>query len=95
MREKFRAYAKMNKLIIELKNDSMKPTHWRALLAKLGIAVGEQDLTLQHLWEKDLTRHEKIINQTLMVARGEMVLTEILQRLKSYWLTAQLELVQY
>ena len=37
MKELTVKYSKMNKLIIELKNDSMKDKHWRMILSKIGV----------------------------------------------------------
>lgn len=37
MKEKVKNYIKMNKLIMDLKDESMKERHWRQLLSKLKI----------------------------------------------------------
>lgn len=50
---------------------------------------------MQQLWDIDLLRNEKIIEDVLNVARGELVLEEMLRTIKERWAKHELELVKY
>ena len=43
-------YKKVNDLLVELREDSVKPKHWKDLLSKLRIRTKQQDLILADLW---------------------------------------------
>jgi len=74
MKEKLKGYGKINGVLMELKNEAMKPKHWKELLGKMKISQDYNELTLKQLWEEDLFKHEKVINEILATARGEMIL---------------------
>ena len=75
----------MNRLIMELKTDAMKDRHWRQLLMKLKINEPISEVTLAHLWNAELMRYESVVRDIMVVARGEMVLEEMLRAVKEYW----------
>jgi hypothetical protein len=58
-------YKKVNDVLMDLRNDSMKPKHWKDLLAKLKITVKQNDLTLSDLWCADLLGKSKLVNDVL------------------------------
>ena len=95
MKSRLLNYKKMNLIIIELKSEAMKPRHWKKLLDKLKISTSLNELTVGHLWGVDLLRYENPIKDILTVARGEMVLEEMLRGIKEYWNTFELELARY
>ena len=41
----------MNRIIMNLKTEAMKPRHWKDLLKKLKITIPERDITMQNLWD--------------------------------------------
>lgn len=67
-------YYLMNKKIIELKEECMKPRHWKLLLTKLHINVPQNEVTFGKLWKADLNRNEPIFRDVMSIAIGEMVL---------------------
>lgn len=95
MKARFAIYKKMNLLIMELKNDAMKPRHWKTLMTKIKLTMSFNELTLGHLWNCDLLRYENTIKDVMTVARGELVLEEMLRGIKEYWGAFELDLVRY
>ena len=72
------SYYTMNKKIIELKEECMKPRHWKSLLAKLNINIPQNEVTFGRLWKADLNRNDTVFREIMTVAIGEMVLENML-----------------
>jgi len=68
------SFLKMNKKIMELKEESMKPRHWKQLLSKLGLKISQNEVTFNVLWTADLNRNENTVRDILAIASGENVL---------------------
>ena len=47
------------------------------------------------MWNHDIIKYEKIIEDVLTVARGELVVEEMLRIIKEFWTSFELELVRY
>jgi dynein heavy chain 1 len=60
-----KSYKKVNDVLADLRNDAMKPKHWKDLLSKLRITVKYNDLTLNDLWCADLLGRSKAVNDVL------------------------------
>ena len=88
-------YRKVNHLFLELKSEAMKPRHWKKLLNMLKIKVHFQDLILLNLWQADLIKNNKVLNEVLSEARGEMILEEFIRSIKDCWAKYELDLVRY
>ena len=69
----------------DLRNDSMKPKHWKDLLSKLKLTVKFQDLLLGDLWSADLLGRNKAVNDVLSQARGEAILENFINGIKEVW----------
>ncbi|CAD8134930.1 unnamed protein product [Paramecium octaurelia] len=95
MKEKVKNYIKMNKLIMDLKDESMKERHWRQLLSKLKINESLNQLQMQHLWNANLLNYENLAKDIMTVARGEQVLETMISQVKDFWNSFELELVKY
>lgn len=95
MKSRLTNYKKMNALIMELKNEAMKTRHWKTLLSKMKLNVSVGELTLSILWSCDLLKYENHIRDVMTVARGELVLEEMLRNIKEYWNKFELDLVRY
>jgi dynein heavy chain 1, cytosolic len=54
-------YKKFNELLMDLRNDAMKPKHWKDLLGKLHINIKLQDILLGDLWNADLLGKQKVV----------------------------------
>jgi hypothetical protein len=79
-------YYLMNKKIMELKGDYMKPRHWKILIAKLRIDGPQSEVTFGKLWKADLIKNDHIFREITAVATGENVLERMLQGVKDRWL---------
>lgn len=81
---------------MDMKNDSMKERHWKQILQKLKIQnVVFNELTLGQLWNSEPQKYRKQIEEILNIARGEMVLEDMIRKVKDNWNTFELELVRY
>jgi dynein heavy chain 1, cytosolic len=58
-------YKKVNDILSDLRNDAMKPKHWKELLSKLKLNVKFSDLTLSDFWCADLISKSKAVNDVL------------------------------
>ena len=75
----------MNKKIVDLKEDWMKPRHWKMLLSKLRIDVSQNEVTFGKLWKADLNRNDPIYTEITTIAKGENVLERMLTKVKETW----------
>jgi dynein heavy chain 1 len=73
----------------------MKPRHWKNLLNKLNINVPQNEITFGRLWKADLNRNESVFRDIMSIAIGEMVLENMLAKVKEVWLPKDFELVRY
>ena len=73
----------------------MKDRHWKWLLKDLKINKNFQELTLFDLWDCDLTKNKKQVNDILSQAIGENALERFITNIKELWSTHELELVKY
>jgi len=79
-------YKKFNELLDELRDDGMKPKHWKDLLGKLKIQdkskqtviQKKEDLCLYHLWDADILGRQKVVQDVLTQARGEKILEDFI-----------------
>lgn len=83
--------------IIDLKNGSMRPRHWKQLFQKLStFKVPDLDtLTLGQVWEFDLLANEQLVKATLNQALAEQTLEETLQEINFAWDTITFETFNY
>ena len=63
--ENLKNYKKFNDILSDLRNDAMKPKHWKDLLTKLRITTKFSELTLADLWCSDLLGKSKTVNDVL------------------------------
>lgn len=95
MKEKVVQYGKTNRLIMELKSEAMKDRHWRQVLSKLKINESLNSLLIGQLWNANLGAYENYAREVMTVARGELVLENMVLQVKEYWNVFELELVKY
>jgi len=53
------------------------------------------ELTLFDLWDCDLAKNKKVVNDILSQALGENALERFITNIKEFWSTHELELVKY
>jgi len=63
--ESVKKYRKVNDTMAELRSDAMKSRHWKDLQTRLRIKVPFNDLSLSHLWQADLLKHNKTVSDIL------------------------------
>lgn len=73
-------FFQVNVLVVELKSEALKERHWKQLTKKLNVRWVLSDLTLGHVWDVDLIRHEPIVRDIILIAQGEMALEEFLKQ---------------
>ncbi|XP_048259760.1 cytoplasmic dynein 1 heavy chain 1-like isoform X2 [Haliotis rufescens] len=89
------SYAKVNVLIVELKSEALKERHWKQLMRRLNVNWVLSELTLGHVWDIDLQKHEPIVRDIIIVAQGEMALEEFLKQVSEVWRSYELDLINY
>lgn len=55
---------------MDLKDDYMKPRHWKLLMTKLRIDCPQNEITFGRLWKADLNRNDPIYREVLSIATG-------------------------
>ena len=95
IKHRLQRYVKMNATIRELRSDAMKSRHWRIMLGKLRLGQNVNDLLLGVVWDVDLVKNEKVVNEVLQTARGELILEDFLRKVREYWNEFELEMVKY
>ena len=89
------SHIKLNQVVAELKTDALKERHWKQIVQMLKLAVGFNELTLGHLWDANLEKHQPAIKEILGRAQGEMGLEQFLAEVREKWSNYELELVPY
>ena len=64
-KDQLMSYRKTNALFLDLKSEAMKPRHWKTLLSKLKIKEAFNDITLGHLWQANLLKNVKALNEIM------------------------------
>ena len=88
-------YIKMNVHVTSLKSEALKDRHWKTLMKSLGVSWVLSDLTLGEVWEADLSKHAKEVQEVMNVAQGEMGLEEYLRTMREEWNARAVDLVPY
>jgi dynein heavy chain 1 len=79
-------YLKTFHFIQNLKSESMKPRHWRALLKQLGKQeVAYESLTLGDVWNLNFTLNDTVINEMLLRANNEQTIEDNLNNITRQW----------
>ena len=82
IQEQLQGYIKLNQVVAELKTDALKERHWKQIVQMLKLAVGFNELTLGHLWDANLQKHQAAIKEILGRAQGEMGLEQFLAEVR-------------
>ncbi|KAK7504322.1 hypothetical protein BaRGS_00004626, partial [Batillaria attramentaria] len=95
VKKTLQGYAKVNMLIVELKSEALKERHWKQLMRRLAVSWVLSELTLGHVWDIDLQKHEAVVKDIISVAQGEMALEEFLKQVSEVWRSYELDLINY
>ena len=94
-KNKLQYYKKINGLISDLRTEAIKERHWKIILKELKIEKTEKDLLLNDLWQADLLKKEKPLQETINQAAGELVLENYIKKSKDRWQNYELDMIQY
>ncbi|KAK6094055.1 dynein heavy chain [Batrachochytrium dendrobatidis] len=80
-----------------LKSDALRERHWDRILSIIGLkSLNHNSLTVGHLWNSTrLKEKEKLIDEVLEIAAGELALEEYLKQTKAIWTSYSLEFTNY
>lgn len=76
---------KQYKIIKDLKSEAIKEHHFRDILRICGIDKNPQDILLGDFFKCNILAHEKQINEIVSHATGELVLENMLNKIKDFW----------
>ena len=94
MHNTIKTYLDHFNLLHELKAESIKSRHWKAIQARLTLKISMSELTIGHLWGGLLTK-TKELQEIFSIATGEMALEQFISQVKEFWLGETLNLVLY
>ena len=94
-KNKLKYYKKINGIIGDLGTEAIKERHWKNILKILNIDKTEKDLILNDLWKADLQKKEKLLQEIINQAAGELVLENFLKKSKARWNDKELDMIQY
>ena len=89
------AFKKTNKLLREIKTDAIKDHHWDQILRKIKLIKKYKHLTIADLFKHKFVNYEKIIMEVVNHAQGELVLENMLKKIKDFWNNEEFILSQY
>ena len=84
-KNKINSFKKTNKLLRELKTDAIKEKHWNKILKDIKLMKKFKNLTIGDLYKHNITKYEKKLNEIIMEAQGELVLDNMLKKIKEFW----------
>lgn len=89
-------YLKNHQKLSDLRNESMKPRHWKILLSQLGMpSIEYEKLTVGDVWALNFTLNIQTINAIIEQAGNEQTIEENLKNINSNWSTITFELFNY
>ena len=94
-KNKLKYYKKVNTIIGDLGTEAIKERHWKNILKILNIDKAEKDLILNDLWKADLQKKEKLLQEIINQAAGELVLENYIKKSKARWNDKELDMIQY
>ena len=94
-KNKLQYYKKINGIISDLGTEAIKERHWKDILKVLKIDKSEKELLLNDLWKADLLKKEKLLQETINQAAGELVLESFIKKSKEKWNKYDLEMIKY
>ncbi|RCK58006.1 Dynein heavy chain, cytoplasmic [Candida viswanathii] len=91
-----KSYLKNHLKLAELKNDAMKPRHWKILLSQLGIpGIPYEKLTVGDVWNLNFTLNIQTISAILEQAGNERTIEENLNNINASWSSITFLLFNY
>ena len=95
IKNKLKYYKKINVTIGDLGTEAIKERHWKNILKILNINKIEKDLILKDLWNSDIQKKEKLLQEIINQAAGELVLENYIKKSKARWNDKELDMIQY
>ncbi|KAJ3099515.1 hypothetical protein HDU96_010687, partial [Phlyctochytrium bullatum] len=95
MQDTLKSYLKLNTILTDLKSEALRERHWKQIFKVLSLETSLLELTIGHVWDSDLRKHETALRDIITSAQGEMALEEFIRGVRETWTSYSLELVNY
>ncbi|XP_057306686.1 dynein axonemal heavy chain 6-like [Hydractinia symbiolongicarpus] len=83
-------------IISSLRNPTLKERHWVKINSSIGFVIKDEDhITLGQVLNLEVYEHEELISEISMQASNEATLEQMLNKVKDYWKSADLELLAH
>lgn len=89
-----KSYLKTYSFINDLKNEAMKPRHWKTLFRQLGATV-PIEMTVGNVWSLNFALNESTIKAILDQANNEQTIEDNLSTIKKEWTGITFEMFNY
>lgn len=86
---------KFNKLLKEVKTDALKEQHWNDLLKKIKLPKKYKNLKVGDFYNHKPQKYMKTIDEIIQSAQGELVLENMIKKIKDYWNFVEFDLAKY
>ncbi|ORY38141.1 dynein heavy chain [Rhizoclosmatium globosum] len=94
LQEMLKGLLKNMTILTDLKSEALRERHWKLLLKALGLEkLMLAELTVGHLWDADIKKHERALKEIVVDAQGEMALEEFMKQVREVWNSYELELL--
>jgi dynein heavy chain 1 len=94
-RKEIQGLKKKNRMIGDIKNDAIKDQHLVEIFKKVNIKKAIPDVTVRDIFGLNLEANEKAINEIVAVAQGELVLENMLKKIKTFWHEEKFQVSKY
>lgn len=86
---------KFNNYLRDIK-DVLKESHWNDLCTRIKLPRKyKKNLTVGDFYKHNPFKHQKVIDEIVESARGELVLEDQIKKIKDYWNVAEFDLGKY
>jgi dynein heavy chain 1 len=94
-RKEIQMLKRKNRMIADIKTDAIKEHHLEEILKKLQIKKPTGDVLVRDLFNLNLEANEKAINEIVAMAQGELVLENMLKKIKGFWMEEKFVMSKY
>lgn len=86
---------KKNRLMGDIKNDAVKEQHLVEIFKKVNIKKSTADVLVKDIFNLNYEANEKVINEIVAMAQGELVLENMLKKIKEFWHEEKFQVSKY
>ena len=97
IRNVIESYSDSNLLVGTLKKEALQERHWQQPFTAMlpDYTYSATAMTLGDVWELDLPKNQKLVQEVILQANGEMQLQNLLREVEESWTGLTLELGNY